>query len=123
MIAITSVLDSYITYLSKQIIDDGNVAGTRAFLKQKLLCTVAFRRAGGDGLLLRLPGRRLGERVQYDNAPQAVSTTCKHSRSRTSQDPVGWIMSRVTSDAERNAELVTWGLVDITWSALNTTTR
>ncbi|MCB0235425.1 MAG: ABC transporter ATP-binding protein, partial [Anaerolineae bacterium] len=33
--------------------------------------------------------------------------------------PVGWIMSRVTSDSERIAQLVTWGLLDITWAVLN----
>jgi ATP-binding cassette subfamily B protein len=33
--------------------------------------------------------------------------------------PVGWIMSRVTSDAGRLSELVTWGLLDVTWAVLN----
>jgi ATP-binding cassette subfamily B protein len=36
--------------------------------------------------------------------------------------PVGWIMSRVTSDSERVAELVTWGLLDITWGIMNIAT-
>ena len=29
--------------------------------------------------------------------------------------PVGWIMSRVTSDSQRIADLVSWGVLDITW--------
>lgn len=33
--------------------------------------------------------------------------------------PVGWIMSRVTSDTERVAELVTWGFLDVTWGMMN----
>ena len=33
--------------------------------------------------------------------------------------PVGWIISRVTSDTDRVAELVTWGLLDVTWSTFN----
>jgi ATP-binding cassette subfamily B protein len=33
--------------------------------------------------------------------------------------PVGWIISRVTSDTDRVAELVTWGLLDVTWSSFN----
>src|SRR5262249_45119156 len=33
--------------------------------------------------------------------------------------PVGWIMSRVSSDTERMADLVTWGMLDVTWAAMN----
>jgi ATP-binding cassette subfamily B protein len=33
--------------------------------------------------------------------------------------PVGWIMSRVTSDPERIAQLVTWGLLDSTWAVMS----
>jgi ATP-binding cassette subfamily B protein len=36
--------------------------------------------------------------------------------------PVGWIMSRVTSDSDRVAELVTWGLLDVTWAVMNIST-
>ena len=39
----------------------------------------------------------------------------KLSFSYFDRTPVGWIMSRVTSDTERIAELVTWGLLDVTW--------
>jgi ATP-binding cassette subfamily B protein len=35
---------------------------------------------------------------------------------------VGWIMSRVTNDTERVAELVTWGLIDSTWGVVNIAT-
>jgi ATP-binding cassette subfamily B protein len=30
--------------------------------------------------------------------------------------PVGWIISRVTSDSQRIAELTTWGFLDVTWA-------
>ncbi len=36
--------------------------------------------------------------------------------------PVGWIMSRVTSDSDRIADLVTWGLLDVTWAVMNIVT-
>jgi ATP-binding cassette subfamily B protein len=36
--------------------------------------------------------------------------------------PVGWIISRVTSDSSRMAELVTWGLLDVTWGFMNIVT-
>ena len=41
------------------------------------------------------------------------------SLSYYSQTPVGWIMSRVTSDSDRVADLVTWGLVDSAWAVMN----
>ncbi|MEI7989864.1 MAG: ABC transporter ATP-binding protein, partial [Chloroflexota bacterium] len=44
------------------------------------------------------------------------------SLSYYSKTPVGWIMSRVTSDSDRVAELVTWGLVDSAWSVMNIST-
>jgi ATP-binding cassette subfamily B protein len=36
--------------------------------------------------------------------------------------PVGWIISRVTSDATKMADLVTWGLLDVTWALMNIVT-
>ncbi len=32
--------------------------------------------------------------------------------------PVGWIMARLTSDAQRLGEVVAWGIVDIVWGAV-----
>jgi ATP-binding cassette subfamily B protein len=43
----------------------------------------------------------------------------KLSLSYYSRTPVGWIMSRVTSDTERIADLVTWGMLDVAWAVLN----
>jgi ATP-binding cassette subfamily B protein len=44
------------------------------------------------------------------------------SLSYYSRTPVGWIMSRVTSDSERVSDLMTWGLLDSTWAAINVCT-
>jgi ATP-binding cassette, subfamily B, bacterial len=44
------------------------------------------------------------------------------SLSYYSKTPVGWIMSRVTSDSDRVAELITWGLLDSAWAVMNVTT-
>jgi len=32
---------------------------------------------------------------------------------------VGWIMARVTSDTERVSDLITWGLLDVTWATMS----
>jgi ATP-binding cassette subfamily B protein len=43
------------------------------------------------------------------------------SLSYYSKTPVGWIMSRVGSDSSRISELITWGMIDLTWGTLNLT--
>ena len=123
LIATTSVLDSYFTYLGKLIIDDAISVGDASMLSRLLL------RYGGMAVLQAatvcgfiLLASFLGERVQYDLRRKLFRHLQELSFSYFDRTPVGWIMSRVTSDSERIAELVTWGLVDITWAVLNITT-
>ncbi|MGC9520576.1 MAG: ABC transporter ATP-binding protein [Anaerolineae bacterium] len=120
MIAGTAVTDSYFTYLSKQIIDDAILARDVARLTQLLT------RYGGLAVVqavtvfsfIYLAGV-LGERVQYDLRRKLFNHLQELSFSYFDRTPVGWIMSRVTSDSERISELVTWGIIDITWSVLS----
>ena len=64
----------------------------------------------------------LGERVQYDLRKKMFNHLQDLSLSYYSRTPVGWIMSRVTSDSERVADLVTWGMLDIVWAVMNIVT-
>jgi ATP-binding cassette subfamily B protein len=120
MIALTSVADSYFTYLSKQLIDEGIVAGDTARLTQLLI------RYGFLGVFQAITvfsfvylAGVLGERVQYDMRKQLFDHLQALSFSYFDKTPVGWIMSRVTSDSGRIADLVTWGFLDVTWAVLN----
>jgi ATP-binding cassette, subfamily B, bacterial len=61
----------------------------------------------------------LGERIRYDLRRKMFNHLQDLSLSYYSRTPVGWIMSRVTSDSERVSELVTWGLLDVTWGVMN----
>ncbi len=123
MIAGTSFLDSYFTYLSKQIVDQGIVAGDPARLTQLLVTygILALIQAFTVFGFIYLAGV-LGERVQYDLRRKLFNHLQELSFSYFDKTPVGWIMSRVTSDSERISQLVTWGLVDVTWSIFNITT-
>ncbi len=120
MIAGTSVLDAGFTYLGKQIIDEAISVGDIARLKEFALLY------GGMALLqsvtvfgfIYLAGV-LGERVQYDLRRKLFNHLQTLSFSYFNKTPLGWIMSRVTSDSRRIAELVTWGLVDSTWAIFN----
>ncbi len=120
MIAGTSILDAYFTYLGKQIIDLGIVPGDRAHLIRLIrrYGMLAVLQAGTVFGFIYLAGV-LGHRVQYDLRRKLFNHLQALSFSYFDKTPVGWIMSRVTSDSERIAHLVTWGLVDITWALSN----
>jgi ATP-binding cassette subfamily B protein len=122
-IGVVSALDSFFTFLSKRIIDEGIVAGDSAALIRivTLYGVLIVVQAVNVFGFIYLAGV-LGERVQYDLRRKMFNHLQDLSFSYFDRTPVGWIMSRVTSDSERIAQLVTWGLLDITWGVLNITT-
>jgi ATP-binding cassette subfamily B protein len=61
----------------------------------------------------------MGERIQYDLRKKMFNHLQALSLSYYSQNSVGRLMARVTSDTGRVAELTTWGLVDSAWAAMN----
>ena len=61
----------------------------------------------------------LGEQVRYDLRKGMFAHLQNLSLSYYNKTPVGWIISRVSSDSERVSELVTWGQLDIVWSTMN----
>jgi ATP-binding cassette subfamily B protein len=123
LIALVSVMDSYFTYLSKRIIDEGILAGNRARLTALLTTygALAVSEAIAVFGFIYLAGV-LGERIYYDIRRKLFNHLQELSFSYFDKTPVGWIMARVTSDGERISELVTWGLVDVTWAVLNVST-
>ena len=62
---------------------------------------------------------RLGERVQYDLRKKMFGRLQELSLSYFDRTPVGWLMSRLTSDASRVGDLVSWGLVDLAWGGVS----
>lgn len=119
-VAMVSFLDSYFTYLSKQIIDLGIVPRDLQALVRivTLYGGLTLVQAVGVFTFIFLAGV-LGERVQYDLRREMFGHLQDLSLSYYDRTPVGWMMSRVTSDSERIANLVTWGMLDTTWGALN----
>jgi ATP-binding cassette subfamily B protein len=118
-IGLTSAADSYFTFLGKRIIDEGILAGDLDALLEicllygSVLVFQAFNVLG----FIYLAGV-LGQRIQYDLRKKTFNHLQNLSLSYFDRTPIGWIMSRVTSDSERVAQLVTWGLLDVTWAAL-----
>lgn len=122
-IAIVSGLDSVFTYISKLIIDDGIIAQDKSELYRLLSIYggLTLIQAAAVFGFIYLAGV-LGERVRYDLRQKMFNHLQQLSLSYFSRTPVGWIMSRVTSDTERVADLVTWGLLDSTWAVMNIVT-
>ncbi len=119
-IAVVSALDSLFTFISKQIIDQGILAGDRVVLMRwvDLYAALILVQALFVFGFIYLAGV-LGERVRYDLRKTLFDHLQELSLSYYSRTAVGWIISRVTSDTERVAELVTWGMLDMTWGLLN----
>lgn len=118
-----SFLDSYFTFLSKRIIDEGILAGNKNALTHivTIYGLLLVIQAGMVFGFIYLAGV-LGERVRYDLRKELFHKLQDLSLSYYSRTHVGWIMSRVTSDTERVSDLVTWGLLDVTWAAANIAT-
>jgi ATP-binding cassette subfamily B protein len=123
LIILVSLNDSVFTYISKLIIDEGIVPGDTERLVQLFIVyavLILFQAVAVFGFIF-LAGI-LGQRIQYDMRGSLFQHLQNLSLSYYSKTPVGWIMSRVTSDSSRIADLVTWGLIDITWSVVNIVT-
>jgi ATP-binding cassette subfamily B protein len=119
-IATVSTLESLFTLQTKRIIDEAIIPRDPEALKALLLVYggLALAFAFGVFAFIYLAGI-LGHRVQYDLRKKLFNHLQNLSFSYFDRTPVGWIMSRLTSDTERIAELVTWGILDTTWAVMN----
>jgi ATP-binding cassette subfamily B protein len=115
-----SAIDSYTTFLSKRIIDEGIIAGSREAIVNVIIIygSIILLQALGAFGFIYLVGI-LAERVRYDLRKKMFNHLQQLSLSYFSETPVGWIMSRLTSDTERLSDLMTWGILDITWAVIN----
>jgi ATP-binding cassette subfamily B protein len=121
-IALTSALDAYFTYLTKQIIDQGIVMeDTERVMELAAIYGVFILiQAAAVFTFIYLAGV-LGERIQYDLRKMLFNHLQDLSLSYYAQNAVGRMIARVTSDTGRVSELLTWGLVDSTWAIMNIT--
>jgi ATP-binding cassette subfamily B protein len=119
-IALTSAIDALFTFLNAQIIDKGIMMGDKAAVIQLAVVYGVFQllQAGLVFTFIYLAGI-LGERVQYDLRKSMFLHLQDLSLSYYAQNAVGRLMARVTSDSSRVADLLTWGVVDVTWATMN----
>ncbi|MBN2387834.1 MAG: ABC transporter ATP-binding protein [Anaerolineales bacterium] len=119
-IALTAGLDALFTYINRAIIDEGIASRSIPLL-------VRFATYYGGLQLVQaalvfgfiyLAGV-LGERIQYDLRKAVFEHLQNLSLSYYSQNAVGRLMARVTSDTGRVSSLMTWGLLDVTWAIVS----
>jgi ATP-binding cassette subfamily B protein len=123
LIAVVSGLDALFTYVSKLIIDEGILAQNVPMIYRLLTIyggMVIVQAIFVFGFIYTVG--LLGERVRYDLRQKMFNHLQELSLSYYSRTPVGWIMARVTSDSDRVSDLLTWGLLDITWAIINIVT-
>jgi ATP-binding cassette subfamily B protein len=119
-IIFTASLDAMFTYINKDMIDQG--------IAQKSIPTLLRYASYYGGLQLvqavsvfifiYLVGI-LGERIQYDIRRAVFNHLQDMSLSYYSQNAVGRLMARVTSDSGRISSLMTWGTLDVTWAIVS----
>jgi ATP-binding cassette subfamily B protein len=121
-IALVSGLDAYFTYLNKQIIDQGIMLkdAVRVTHIATIYGSFIILQAGAVFTFIYLAGV-LGERIQYDLRKLLFNHLQDLSLSYYSQNAVGRLIARVTSDTGRVSDLLTWGIVDSTWAIMNIT--
>ena len=123
MIAFTSIFDSFFTYLGKQFIDEGIMAKDQLMMLRIMgfYIGLVLVQSACVFTFIFLAGV-LGERIRYDLRKSMFNHLQELALAYFNQTPVGWIMARVTSDAERVSDLVTWGMLDSTWAVMNIAT-
>ena len=121
-IALVSGLDAYFTYVNKQFIDQGILLKDSARVMQLAIVYGGFIlvQAAAVFTFIYLAGV-LGERIQYDLRKMLFNHLQDLSLSYYSNNAVGRLISRVTSDTGRVSDLLTWGIVDSTWAVMNIT--
>lgn len=122
-IGIVAFLEAYLTRLGGMVIDEAIIPRNtqRLFEIMGVYTLSSLVLAFCVFVFIALAGR-LGQRVIYDLRKQMFNHLQTLSLRYYNKTAVGWIMSRVNSDSERIADLVSWGLLDITWCVLNMTT-
>ncbi|NUQ03575.1 MAG: ABC transporter ATP-binding protein [Anaerolineae bacterium] len=122
-VTVVSILNSVFTMLGMRIVDDGITAGSPTALQTIAVYygALVFVQAAFVFIFIFLTGI-LGHRVQYELRQKMFKHLQTLSLSYYNRTPVGWIMSRMTSDAQRIADLVTWGMLDVTWAIINIVT-
>jgi ATP-binding cassette subfamily B protein len=117
MMAALAGTDAIFPVLSKLAIDEfalkGSLDGYPWFIAA-YAATVIWQ-AGCILLFIRSAGR-LESKMVYEIRRRGFTKLQDLSFSYYDKTPVGWIMSRMTSDAQRIGDVIAWGSIDLFWA-------
>jgi ATP-binding cassette subfamily B protein len=116
VMVVVAVIDALFPMMNKMAIDrfivPGTTDGLGGFLA--LYGVLVGVQAGNVFLLITLAGRvEVG--IVHDLRETGFRRLQELAFSYYDRTPVGWIMARMTSDAQRLGDTISWGLVDIAW--------
>lgn len=116
LMVLVGLVDAVFPQMNRIAIDRFIVPGTTnglfGFLAQYLGLVVV--QAANVYLLIALAGR-IEVGIIHDLRKIGFRRLQELSYSYYDRTPVGWIMARMTSDAQRLGDTISWGLVDIVW--------
>ncbi|MCG8480284.1 MAG: ABC transporter ATP-binding protein/permease [Spirochaetales bacterium] len=118
VMVLVALVDALFPMMNRHAVDDfivpGRTEGLLGFLGLYLAMIVV--QALNVYLLIALAGKiEMG--LVHDLRRIGFRRLQELSFSYFDRTPVGWIMARMTSDAQRLGDTISWGLVDIVWGA------
>ncbi|MFA5693215.1 MAG: ABC transporter ATP-binding protein [Acholeplasmataceae bacterium] len=114
-----ALLDTFSMILNQYAVDEfitsGNYDHFNIFIILNIVLAIFFGLAVYGFIYL---GGYIESYVSFELREEAFKTLQRLSFSFYDQTPQGDIMASMTSDARRLSEVISWGLVDMVWSAL-----
>ncbi len=112
-------LDALTVVLSQYALDEMITKGNYTYFDVYNLLNILLALGFGIGVWgFIYQGGKIEARVNYTLRKEAFKTLQRLPFSYYDKTPQGWIMARMTSDARRLSNIISWGLVDLVWSVL-----
>ncbi len=119
-IIIVAVLEAINPVLRGLMIDKGIEMQDKAmFIRYMVLTSLVHSGIAVSVFIFIWSAGWLGERLKYDLRKKCFGHLQKLSFSYFDKTPIGWLMSRVTSDTTRIADLTSWHLLDLAWGIMH----
>ncbi|MCK5155773.1 MAG: ABC transporter ATP-binding protein [Spirochaetales bacterium] len=116
MLMLLAVVDAAMPLLTGWIIDHIIIPNDLQALPwyTVILVTIFTLQAISIWKFIELAGV-IESRIRYEIGKHAFDKIQKLTFSYFDKTPVGWLMARMTSDIRKLGEILTWGMVDISW--------
>lgn len=119
-ILMTAFIDALGTYLTKFLIDEGILArNTEALWRFTYYQVLCFLVNSVSFFGFIYCADKLGQQLQFDLREKLFNHLQDLSFSFFDRTSSGWLLSRITSDTRKIAELASWMMVDSIWGITN----